>query len=90
MTVRGRLVALVGGGREAALVARVRVHREVERDHLSERAGFGIVGLLGVEVEQKPPQAVAPPTLGGDVAIHPRAGVAHRREVRQRSRFSWS
>lgn len=74
------LVAFVSGGRETALVAWMRVDGEVELEDLPERARLGLVGLLRVEVQQEPAQALASATLGGDVGVHPRAGVLDRWE----------
>jgi hypothetical protein len=80
MAVGSRHVPLVGGGREASLVARVGVDCEVELDHLPDAPRLSPVGLLRVEVQQEPPQAVRPPALGRDVVVHPGAGVADRGE----------
>lgn len=80
MSIGDRCVPLERGGREAALVARVGVHREVKLENLSNRPHLGLVGLLRVEVQQEPPQAVTASALGRDVVVHPRAGVAHRRK----------
>ncbi len=80
VAVEGRGVPFVGGVREAFLVAGVRVELQVEFEHLRERPGLGLVGFLRVEVQQEPPQAVRAPALGRDVAVHPGAGVADRRE----------
>jgi len=75
-----RLVARVGGGCETALVTRVRVDREIQLQHLGDRARLELVRLLRVEVQQKAAQALAASALGRDVIVHPRASVAHRRE----------
>ena len=58
----------------------MRVDLQIELEQLPDRARLKLVGLLGVEVQKKATQAIAPAPLGGDVVIHPRAGMAHRRE----------
>jgi hypothetical protein len=65
--VDDRLVALVGGGREATLVARVGVDSQVELKHRAEAPPLRLVGLLGVQVQQEPPQTIATPALRGAV-----------------------
>jgi hypothetical protein len=72
------LVAFVGRGREPALVARVRVDLKIELEHLGDAPRLGLVGLLRVEVQQEPLQALAAAALGRHIVVHPRAGVAHR------------
>jgi hypothetical protein len=54
VAVQHRPVESVRRGRDAFLVARVRVHLQEELEYLRDRAAFGFVGLLRVEVQQEP------------------------------------
>jgi len=63
---------------------------EIQLEDLGDRARLRLVGVLRVEVQQKPAQAVSSAPLGRDVVVHPRVGVAHRREGRLHEAFSWS
>jgi hypothetical protein len=81
VAVQDRLVEGVCRGREAFLVTWMRIDLQEELEDLCDRAAFSFVGLLGVEVQQEPPQTVAASALRSDVVVHPRAGVAHRREA---------
>src|ERR1700722_12089563 len=80
MASQHRLVEGVCRGLKTFLVTWMRIDLQEELEDLCDRAAFSFVGLLCVEVQQEPPQTVAAPTLGSDVVIHPRAGVAHRRK----------
>jgi hypothetical protein len=80
MTIDRRLVAFIARGRKAALVTRMGIDGEVELEHLPDAPRLGLVGLLRVEIQQEPSQAVPAPALGRDVLVHPAPGVAHRRE----------
>jgi hypothetical protein len=58
----------------------VRVGLQEQLEDLRDRAAFGFVGLLRIEVKQEPPQAVVAPPLGRCVVVHPGAGVTYRGE----------
>jgi hypothetical protein len=55
----------------------VHVDLQVELEQLPDGARLDFVGLLGVEVQEEALQALAPAALGGDVVVHPRAGMTH-------------
>ena len=75
VTVRRRAISGKGGGRETALETWIGVQRKVEFDDLADSAGVDLAGLLRVEVEQEPPQALTSAPLGGAVVLHPDAAL---------------
>jgi hypothetical protein len=55
----------------------VRVGLQIELEDLPDRTRLEGVGLLGIEVQEKAPQALAPAALGGDVVVDPPPSMAH-------------